>query len=239
MTTPGGQLVVGERLAAFRQLYRWFNLTLIHQATWPLVLLLTAAPRGTPKDIPLPWYLARLAGPAVAAVLALLYLSQPPLPKPADRTGVRSEGAPPPPPARSPLVIQARFIVLGLPVMVALARLAVGPVAPAARLILYGIADVAAFQLIHFGVVARSYPDPVQGRAFATLLFAVSWGMRDAMLAALGSRGASSMLAFVSGLVLGLAIALLSRGLRRWPGGFWPAAATHLLLVYLIVGFVA
>ena len=35
----------------------------------------------------------------------------------------------------------------------------------------------------------------------------------------------------------GLAIALLSRGLRSWPGGFWSAAAGHWLVVYLILGF--
>jgi hypothetical protein len=96
---------------------------------------------------------------------------------------------------------------------------------------------VAAYHLIHFGVVVRSYPDRAHGLWMATLLFAVSWGIHDALLTALGPSAASPALALVGGLVIGLAIALLSRALRRWPGGALPAAATHWLLIYLIFGF--
>src|SRR3954453_11040398 len=74
MTTVGGQLVLSDKLAQFRRLYRWLNLTLIHQAIWPLLLLLTAAPDREPGTIPTPWFWARLAAPAAAAAMALLYL---------------------------------------------------------------------------------------------------------------------------------------------------------------------
>ncbi|MEA2528895.1 MAG: hypothetical protein QOG89_539, partial [Thermomicrobiales bacterium] len=183
---------------------------------------------------PMPWYLARVGASIAAALLALAYLRQRPhgaaftlSPSPQEPEKGR----------RSALAQQARFLLLGLPVMVAVVRLAVGPVEPAAKLMLFGLADVAAYHLIHFGVVARSYPDWAQGMGAATLLFAVSWGMHDALLTALGPSEASPALALVGGFVIGLAIALLSRAVRRWPGGLLPAAATHWLLIYLIFGF--
>jgi hypothetical protein len=234
MTTIGGQVVLSERIAAFKRVYRWLNLTLVHQAIWPLLLLLTSAPARDPEQTPMPWYLARVGAPAAAALLAFLYVRQrpvttltPPPPSPASQERGRS-GA---------LVQQARFLLLGLPLMVAVVRLVDGPVEPAAKLMLFGLADVAAYHLIHFGVVVRSYPDWAHGMWVATLLFALSWGIHDALLTGLGPSEASPPLALVGGFVIGLAIALLSRAIRYWPGGALPAAATHWLLIYLIFGF--
>jgi hypothetical protein len=116
-------------------------------------------------------------------------------------------------------------------------RLTQGPVEPAAKLMLFGLVDVAAYHLIHFGVVVRSYADRANGITIATALFAISWGIHDALLTAIGSSEASAGLAFLGGLAIGLVVALLSRGLQRWPGGWLPAAATHWLLIYLIFGF--
>ena len=236
MTTIGGQLVLSERLAMFRRVYRWLNLTLVHQASWPLLLLLTSAPSGEPELTPMPWYLARIGAPAGAALMAFVYVWQRPVENPhppAPSPGARERGG-----RSAAIAQQVRFLLLGLPVMVAVVRLAAGPVEPAAKLMVFGLADVAAYHLIHFGVVARSYPEQAQGMAAATLLFAVSWGMHDALLTALGPSAASPALALVGGFVLGLAIALLSRLLRQWPGGALPAAAAHWLIVYLIFGFV-
>lgn len=235
MSTIGGQLVLSDRLAAFKRLYRWLNLTLVHQATWPLLLLLTSAPAGEPEQTPMPWYLARVGAPTAAALLALMYVRQRPVgttltpqpPSPATQERGRS----------SAVVQQARFLLLGLPVMVAVVRLVDGPVEPAAKLMLFGLADVAAYHLIHFGVVVRSYPERAHGLWMATFLFALSWGIHDALLTGLGPSEASSALALLSGCVLGLVIALLSRAIQRWPGGVLPAAATHWLLIYLIFGF--
>ncbi len=234
MTTIGGQLVLSDRLAAFKRLYRWLNLTLVHQATWPLFLLLTTAPAVDPEQTPMPWYLARIGAPAAAALLALLYLRQQPigtlipdLSPASQETGRRGDA----------LVQQARFLLLGLPMMVAAVRLIDGPTESAAKLMLFGLADVAAYHLIHFGVVVRSYPDRAHGLWVATFLFALSWGIHDALLTGLGPSEASPPLALLGGFVIGLAIALLSRAIRYWPGGALPAAATHWLLIYLIFGF--
>jgi hypothetical protein len=115
----------------------------------------------------------------------------------------------------------------------------VGPAEPVGRLLLVGAADVAAFQLIHFGVVARSFAGgaggPAQGAA--VLLFGVSWGLRDLALTALAGGGGLAV-AFGAGLGLGIAVGLLSRLLRWWPGGALTAAAGHWLVVYLVGGFI-
>jgi hypothetical protein len=223
-------LILSERLATFKRLYRWLNLTVIHQGLWPLLLVMTAAPAGPPEQIAMPWYLARIGAPALAAALAVVYLAQRPVTPTAEGDGARE--------SVSTLRGQVRLLLVGLPVMVAAARLVAEPEASVLKLILFGAADVLAFHLIHFGVVARSFPTRDQGQVAAVLLFALSWGLRDALLTGAGAAGGSFALAFASGLVLGLAVALLSSGLRRWPGGFWPAASTHWLVVYLIFGFV-
>jgi putative solute:sodium symporter small subunit len=78
MTTIGGQLIVSDRLAQFRRIYRWFNLTLVHQGVWPLLLLLTSAPPLKPGELPWSWFLARAGAPLAAILLALLYVRHQP-----------------------------------------------------------------------------------------------------------------------------------------------------------------
>jgi hypothetical protein len=231
VTTAGGQVVVSEKLATFRRVYRWLNLTLVQQATWPLLLLLTSAPGGTPEETPMPWYLARLGAPLAAALLALFYLRERPL-----RTNHSVE--PLGQPVRSPLATHARFLLLGLPVMVLAARLIAGPVGPVTKLALFGLADVAAYQLINFGVLARSFPQRERGLAAAVLFMGLSWGLQSALLVAFGPETASPVLGFFAGTVAGIAVALCCRVLWRWPGGLLTAAATQWLVIYLIFGFV-
>jgi hypothetical protein len=215
-------------LTTFKRLYRWLNLTLVQQAVWPLLVLLTAAPAVPVEATPMPWYLARLAAPTAAALLALVYLWQPPanalhdLVVPLEPSG--------------PLARQARFVLLGLPLMVALARLAAGPLAPTAKLLLFGLADVAALHAINFGVVARSYPRQDQGRAAAVLLFGLSWALRETLLVGVGAAGGSLAIAFAGGMVAGLVVAVACLALREWLGAL-PAAAAHWLVLYLILGF--
>ncbi len=233
MTTPGGQMILSPKLANFRRLYRWLNLTLLHQAAYPLLFLLTAAPAGKPGDVAMPWYLARLGFPLAAALIALLYLRQP-VPgaeKTADFGSTRAV-------ARPEVAVQIRFLAIGLAVMLSGARLLTVHDSSAVKLILFGLADAAAFQLIHFGVVRRSFQEDAGGLSHAVILFAASWGLRDLMLAAAGSNTASPPLAFVSGCVLGAIVALLSRRLYRWPGGLLTPALIQFIIITLIIGFV-
>ncbi len=251
-----------QRLAGFRRLYRWLNLSLVHQGLWPLLLVLAAAPAVSVAATPLPWYLARLAGPALAALLATVYLAQ----RPGDPNLARSTAIDPdqvwsaadsprpvqaatasPGPVRAAATdpgarlavarLQVGQALAGIAIALAVARLVVGPTDSVAKLLAFGVADVLAFQLVHFGVVARSWPDAEAGAYAAVGLFAASWGLRELFLAAAGGVPADLPLAFVGGAVVGLAIGVLSWLLRRWPGGFWPAAAAHFTLVYLVAGF--
>jgi hypothetical protein len=223
-----GPLALGERLTTFKRLYRWLNLTLVQQAVWPLLILLTDAPADPIEGTPWDWYLVRLAAPLAAAALALVYLRQRPLgAPPPEREVGRASGA---------VATQVRFALLGLPVMVLAARLIAGPVAEVVKLALFGLADVAAFHLIHFGVVVRSYPRPEQGRMAAIVLFGFSWAIRETMLVGTGAAGGSMPIAFAGGLVAGLIVAVTCLALRESLGAL-PAAAAHWLVVYLVIGF--
>jgi hypothetical protein len=224
-----GTVVLSDRLATFKRVYRWLNLTLIQQGLWALLVLLAGAPAESVEGTPMPWYLARLAAPAAAALLAFVYLRQRPLgPLPVGGELGGQTGA---------LATQARFALLVLPLMVVAARLVAGPAIPALKLALYGLADVAAFHLINFGVVARSYPRAEQGRTAAVFLFGLSWALRETMLVGVGVAGGSLAIAFLGGLIAGLVVALAALWLRERLGAL-PAAAAHWLVVYLILGFV-
>jgi hypothetical protein len=232
VTTAGGQLILSPKLANFRRLYRWLNLTLLQQAVYPLLMLLTTAPPGKPGEIPMPWYLVKLGAPAAAALIAWLYLRQT-VPGALRSSGFGATHNL----ARPRLAGQLRLLAVGLAIMLTAARLAALHDASAIKLILFGLADAAAFQLINFGVVRRSYQEDAGGLSHAVILFAASWGLRDLMLAAVGSTDASPPLAFIAGCVLGALVALISRRLYRWPGGLLTPALVQFIVVTLIAGF--
>ena len=222
-----------------RRLGRWLSLTLIHQGTWPLLAVLAASP--LPSDLASSWssVLARVAGPLLAAALAAGLLAQQ---RRAESAVSLSSLVTPvvgekPSAVANPWRARTTLAIVLFAAVLAGARLVVGPMAPVAGLLLVGVADVAAFQLIHFGVVARSFPATERDRAqgAAVLLFGASWGIREAALT--GLRGGDLLVALVAGTAVGLVVALLVRGLRGWPGGTWAAAAGQWLMVSLIFGF--
>lgn len=243
----GGAL--GERLVAFKRFYRWLNLTLVQQGLWPLLVLLSSARGDAPEATPMPWFLARLAAPALAAGLALVYLRQTPLGGRGVGVGAAGRGANETPwgvlapegrsGAGSMWAAQLRLLALGLPLMLAAARLIATPGDATLKLLLFGAAQVAAFHLIHFGVVARSYPLADQGRAAGVVLFGCSWGISAALLTGAGGGDGSMALAFAGGLVVGWAVGAACLAVREGLGGFWPAAALHWFAVYLVAGFTA
>jgi hypothetical protein len=223
-------------MSTARWLGRWLSLTLVQHGTWPLLVILAGAPLLGPAGLSWPWTGARSAGPVLAAAAAAIFVWG--RGSAAPDFGARAgNGAGPPRGAVVRGQIGAALIVLAA--VVAVARLMVGPAEPVGRLLLVGGADVAAFQLIHFGVVARSFAAGQEDRAqgAAVLLFGVSWGLRDLALTALAGGGGLAV-AFGAGLGLGIAVGLLSRLLRWWPGGALTAAAGHWLVVYLVGGFI-
>ncbi|MFM9107198.1 MAG: hypothetical protein ACKOWF_10940 [Chloroflexota bacterium] len=218
-----------ERLSLFKRVYRWLNLTLIQLGTWPLLVALAIAPALPLPLTPMPWYLVRLAAPALAALLALVYLAQ----RPESLAG--AAGDPPMPRgAMPPLRQQAAFLLPGLAIALSLARLAIGPPDAALKALLFGIADTAAYQVIHFGVVRRSWPDEDSGNLAAVGFFTLSWAIREAIAAAATPAQESLWMAAFAGGAIGLVIGGASLVLRRWPGGWLPAASAQLVISTLI-----
>lgn len=234
------------RLDVFKRLYRWLNLTLIQQGVWPLLVVLAAAPSvpigAAPsvriEDLPGPWWLARVAGPTLATILAVLYLRMQPNPPGEDSVDGAAFGETLGSAGGGSFPLPIGWLLPLFAAMLAVARIAVGPWEPTAKFILFGLVNVAAFQTIHFGVVRRSWPAGATGTAVALALFAVSWGLGDVFAGVALGIPVDPSLTFLGGLAVGLAVALLSLAARRWLGGGWSGAAAHLIVVYLIFGFV-
>jgi hypothetical protein len=236
-----------DRLGALRTSLRPLNLIVIQQGLWPLLVLLGEGPRVTePAGLPWDWWGVRIAAPAIAAALAWVYVRRDVGIAAVEEHGskdavlteeVSSETTDEPARQTPSLRMQAQFALIGLPIMVAVVRLIDGPVGYATKIAAFGAVDALAFQLISFGVAARLFPDERRGATAAVGFFALSWGMRDLILAIVGDSLESIFFTIVGGLLAGALIALASLAIRRWPGGFWPAWGAQWLVITLIIGF--
>jgi len=244
-------------LGGLKRYLRWFNLTMLQQALWPLLIAVASAPQVDLERTPTGWFLLRLAGPLLAVVVALLYLRQRSLaytatsffqesviPSEAEgslvhhpqsdtqdvppekgerdsstplRSGRNDENAGPArndvrallsalvtPPAsfRFPAIAtQLRYALFALPVVIMFLRLLAGPVDEVAQIIVFGLVNVAAYHLVHFGVVPRSFEYDRQGLLAGAILFGLSWGFHNALMFGLSDGGWLPGLA--AGLVLG------------------------------------
>ncbi|MGE3798581.1 MAG: hypothetical protein AB7G88_12165, partial [Thermomicrobiales bacterium] len=63
-------------LGGLKRHLRWFNLTMLQQALWPLLIAVASAPQVDFADTPAGWYALRISGPALAVLVALLYIHQ-------------------------------------------------------------------------------------------------------------------------------------------------------------------
>jgi hypothetical protein len=242
-----------DRLGAMRTWLRPLNLIVIQQGLWPLLVLLGDGPRVTePAGLPWDWWGVRIAAPVIAAVLAWVYVRRGPQLDddgsggvhgtntrrvPAVLTGRSPSGTEDGPVGAPSVRMQAQFALIGLPIMVAVVRLVDGPVGYATKIAAFGAVDALAFQLISFGVAYRLFPDARRGTLAAVGFFALSWAMRDLILAIVGDSLGSIFFTIVGGLLAGALVALCSLVIRRWPGGFWPAWGAQWLIISLIIGF--
>ncbi len=203
-----------------RRLTRWLNLTLIHQAIWPVIVLLSGSTMQRPAESSVGDVLGQILGPLGACLIALQL--------------VRSRGETlPAPPVSGALAEQVRLILLGLPVMVFAGRLLTGSVEATLKVTAVGLASVAAYHAIHFGTVRVLFAQ----RWLVPLLFGLSWAIHQIADALARDTGGSFIFHAVGGFTVGVLVALAAMLLHRWPGGRWTAPATHLLIIYLIFGF--
>jgi hypothetical protein len=235
-----------DRLGAMRTWLRPLNLIVIQQGLWPLLVLLGDGPRVTePAGLPWDWWGVRIAAPAIAAVLAWVYIHRNSRGVhgtntqrvPAVLTGRSPSGTEHELPRTPSMRMQAQFALIGLPIMVAVVRLIDGPVGYATKIAAFGAVDALAFQLISFGVAFHLFPDARRGTLAAVGFFALAWAMRDLILAIVGDSLGSIFFTIVGGLLAGALVALASLAIRRWPGGFWPVWGAQWLVISLIIGF--
>jgi hypothetical protein len=232
---PGifGRALQGGSLLFLKKIYRWFNLSVIQHAVWPVLVALFAAPQVSVADTPWDWYMGRLTGPLLAFVLALGYIRR------AVGRGIETTSLPsvwvPDVPGR--VAQQARYVLIGIPITMLIVRLIAGPVDEVVKIALLGLATALAYHAINFWIVPLGFPEGYRGVEVGTILFGVSWGFGDVLRVGASSEGGNLVLAFFAGLTAGLLVALACRGLRRWPGGTLTAPMVQWLVITLILGF--
>lgn len=205
-----------------RRFVRWLNLTLIHQAIWPAIVLVTGSVMQRPGSSPVSEVIGMMSGPVVASLVALAFI----------RTNIADFPAPP---VKSVVAEQAQLVLIGLPIMVLIGRLVAGDADVTAKITAVGLVNVAAYHLIHFGVVRALFPSPYT----ITTLFGISWAIHQIADALARDTGGSFIYHAFAGFSVGVVVAVVSQALHRWPGGRLTAPAAHLLLIYLIFGFSA
>lgn len=232
---PGifGRALQGGSLQFLKRIYRWFNLTVVQHAIWPLLVAVFAAPQVAVPDTPWGWYLGRLAGPLLATLLALAYIRR------AAARGIEETSLPwlkvPDAPGR--VAQQLRYLLIGVPIMMFGARLLAGPIDEAIKIALLGLCMAAAYHAINFWIVPLGFERGERGLDIGTALFAVSWGFGDVLRVGSSAESGNLPIAFLAGLTAGLLVALVCRGLRRWPGGTLPAPMVQWLVITLMLGF--
>ena len=232
---PGifGRALQGGSLQFLEKIYRWFNLTIVQHAVWPLLVAVFAAPQVAVEDTPWDWYIGRLAGPLLATLLALAYIRR------AAARGIETTALPslqvPEAPGR--IAQQARYLLIGVPLMMLGTRLLAGPIDEVVKIALLGFFMATAYHAINFWIVPLNFDRGVRGIDIGTVLFAVSWGFGDVLRVGSSAEGGNLPIAFLAGLTAGLLVALGCRGIRRWPGGMLPAPMVQWLVITLVLGF--
>ena len=211
--------VAGPR-DVLRRITRWFNLTIVHQAVWPALVLLAGSTMQHPGASSSGEVIGMVAGPVVASGIAFAYLRK-------RLTGL------PAPPVRSTVADQVRLVAIGLPVMVLAGRLLAGDPDVALKVAAVGAVNVAAYHLIHFGVVRSLFAGPY----IAPVLFGVSWAIHQIADALARDTGGSFILHAFGGFTVGVLVGAGAQVVHRWPGGRLTAPGLHWLVIYLVFGF--
>lgn len=203
-----------------RRLTRWFNLTVLHQALWPAIVLVSGSVLHDTGVSPWGDLAGLVIGPLLAVLFALIYL----------RSTIRQMPALP---VTGTLAENTRIGIIALPFMVLGARMLNGDAEATFKIALVGALSVAAYHLIHFGIVQTVF----ERRPVVVGLFGLSWAIHQIAESLARDSGDSLILGGLGGFSAGVLVASTALLVHRWPGGRFTAPALHWLIIYLIFGF--
>jgi hypothetical protein len=214
-----GSRATGWRLK-WRRFAWWFNPTLIQNALWPVVAILAGFQLHSDADSNWEHWLGGVIATTLAIGLGYVILR---------RNHISLDV----PAAAGTLAANARLVLLGLPLMLLIGRLATQDIGATIRLSVAGLLSAIAYQLINMRIGAFVF----DRRWVVVALFAASWLIHEvAWFIARDSTGSLPWV-MVGGLTAGALVGLGSLGLDRWPGGSWTTASAQFLVVTLIFGF--
>jgi uncharacterized protein YciU (UPF0263 family) len=206
---------------AGRLLYTWFTLTVLYAFTWPLLVLMTAAPGTAPWDTPLDWFQLRVLPPALIAVITAWLWRLSPVPHdPIDRSRWLS------PFRQGRIWPQVLVFLLGLTVVISFMLVLENP-SGALKLITLTLAEAAVIQMLVAGYVHGAFDLLLrrpQSNLPAILLFALTFGMRGALATVDEDVLAQEqfVVALSAGIVAGALIGLVAVFLRNRTGSLTP-----------------
>jgi hypothetical protein len=204
-----------------RLLYTWFTLTILYAFTWPLLVLITAAPGETPWDTPLDWFQLRVLPPTLIAIIAAWLWRLSPVPHDTiDRNRWLA-------PLRQGRVWpQVLVFLIGLTLVISLMLLIENP-GGALKLITLTLAEAAVIQILIAGYMHGAFElllRKAQANLPVILLFSLTFGMRGAIATVDEDVLVQEqfMVALSAGIVAGALIGAVSVFLRNRTGSLTP-----------------
>jgi hypothetical protein len=222
------------RSFTLRMLYTWLTLTMLYTFTWPLLVLLTAAPGVKTPHTPTDWYQLRLLAPALMAIFAgWLWSLSPVATDTASRStalGLFRQGR---------IWPQALVFLLGTTAVLVALMLIENP-GGGLKLTLLSLAEALVIQILLSGYMAGMFELLLpHGRPaiLTVILFALTFAIRGVLAAAAEETLPESelILAIVSGLAVGVLIGGASVWLRARSRSLLPGILA-LWLVFLLLG---
>jgi hypothetical protein len=214
-----GARATGWRLS-WRRFALWFNPTLIQQALWPVIAIVSG--HTLAEEARSDWF--DWAGEMLCLLLALVLVLR-------TMHAYRYPFAAPP--VGGHLAANARILIVGLSISVCAARLIAGSPVATARFVAAGLLIAVTSQLIHFGIALPTF----QRTMTVIILFGISWTIRQSAWTLATDSGDPLLFSALGGLTIGLGLGALSALFRRWPGGLYCAIGLQWLLMTLIFGY--
>ncbi len=223
-----------ERNAILRTLYGWLNLTLLLSFAWPALVVFFEAPLLNVANTPLDWFLLRIGAPATVLIVSarLWWASGVPghVANPARVGDFRSLG---------PIWIQILAFIILLSLALSAVLLIDNP-SHAAKVLLFGLVEAAAIQVVLPGYVKTSLEtvggDPSRVFWICVFLYGITFALRGGLAAAIRPDSIPSVVAgaSVGGLIAGLILGFAFVYLRDRTASLLPGIVLQCLVVALV-----